>query len=356
MATAKRSATTGSSGTYGLLLQVFSCLAVLTLTVTSLWLYDSSLSSGQWQIVALWDALSRWGIPVLVMCAGMELLAREKVGLLNLCLHHILRMLVVILFWGVVYGLVEQLLSGDFSWFTIPALVYSVLLGQVPEHFWVLYLLLGLYLLSPVLCGFLRGASRGELHWFFGLWFLFVSLIPLVLRLYGGDLLDWYTTQLYLNFVSDCPPLGYVGYFVAGYYLKKYTLGRIAELLVYLCALVGAVVTVWGSLSGMGWLFLGYLTPNVCACAVGVFVLFRYLLGISDERSRRQKVGRTAQYTFGIYLVHVLFLMLYQHFGLTGLDLTPLLMIPLLTVALWVPSLAVVWVMRKVPFVGKYLT
>ena len=44
-------------------------------------------------------------------------------------------------------------------------------------------MLLGLYLVTPVLRAFVRGAGRGDFHWFFLLVFVFTFLLPTLLRL-----------------------------------------------------------------------------------------------------------------------------------------------------------------------------
>ena len=92
------------------------------------------------------------------------------------------------------------------------------------------------------------------------------------------------------------------------------------------------------------------------AMSVAVFVLFRYVLGLSDERSRRTRVSHAADYTFGVYLVHVVFLTLLRYFGLSNPPITPALAVPLLTLAIAVPSFAVSWLLHKIPVVGRYIT
>lgn len=242
--------------------------------------------------------------------------------------------------------------------------LYAVVLGSVPTHLWFLYMVAGLYLLTPLLRAFVRGARRSDFHWFFLVVFLFVYVLPLFLRLRGSQTVELYANKLYLNFTLAYPPLAYVGYFVAGYYLKEYTLGRVAEGLIYVLGVAGAAATVWGSAAlnagnGPGefnGLMMSYLTPNVCAMSVAVFVLFRYVLGLSDERSRRARVSHAADYTFGVYLVHVVFLTLLRYFGLSNPPITPALAVPLLTLAIAVPSFAVSWLLHKIPVVGRYIT
>ena len=81
------------------------------------------------------------------------------------------------------------------------------------------------------------GAGRGDFHWFFLLVFVFTFLLPTLLRLRPSQ-----TVSLYQSYLNIKLVLGYVGYYVLGYYLKEYTLSRPAEYLIYLLGIAGAAV------------------------------------------------------------------------------------------------------------------
>ncbi len=344
---------------YADLLRVIATLGVIVIHVCSLWFYDVGVGTAAWTVYNVYDSLVRACVPLFVMLSGMFLLdPKHSLPLPKLFFHNILRIFICLLFWGAVYAIV------DFGWaggrFTLSgalAALRTALMGQTHYHLWFLYTILGLYLVAPILRAFVRGASRGDLHYFLLLCFLVTSLLPLLLQLFPNAPLSTFLSRLGLHTVA-----GYVGYFVAGYYLKTYTLSRLAEFILYLLGLGGGAVTIWGtallsrragSLSG---LFYDYLTPNVCAMAVALFVLFRYLLGVSDERSRRRSLSGLAQTTFGVYLVHDLFLILFRHLGLTALPIPPVAAVPLLSALTFLCSFAVAWLLHKIPFVGKYLT
>ena len=149
---------------------------------------------------------------------------------------------------------------------------------------------------------------------------------------------------------------------MAGYYLREFVIGRIAEAVIYVLGVLGAVVTVWGTavLSRQAGrlvdVFYGYFSPNVCAFSVAVVVLFRYVLGVSEERSRRQRLSGVARISFGIYLVHDLFIMLLRFWGITTLTFSPVASVPILTAVVFLCSFAVAWLISKIPFVGRWLT
>ena len=344
---------------YADLLRVLSIAAVVVIHVVSLWIYDVPVGSAAWDIYNVYDSLVRWCVPVFVMLSGMFLLDPKKsLPLPRLFFHHILRIFAALVVWGAVYAIVDfGRVDGAFTWAGIRSALYTALLGNTHYHLWFLYIILGLYLVTPILRSFVRGASRKDFHYFFLLCFAVACLLPTLLQLRPSQTVSTYLSRLNLHMV-----MGYVGYYVAGYYLKTFTLGRVAEIVTYLLGIGGAAATIWGTrvlslrsgaLSGV---LYDYMTPNVAAMAVAVFVLFRYLLGVSDERSRRQSLAGLAKITFGVYLVHDLFLMVYRHLGVTQLPLPPVLAVPAVTALALIPSAAVAWLISKIPFAGRYLT
>ncbi len=344
---------------YADLLRSIAILAVIVVHVSGAQLDTVSVSSAAWHTLNVYDALARWCVPVFVMLSGMFLLdPKRSLPLPRLLFHHILRIFVALVVWSAFYAVAAHLLDGGaLTWAGVKAAWYDALLGHTHYHLWFLYMIIGLYLVTPVLRAFVRGASRGDFHWFFLLVFVFALLLPTLLRLRPSQ-----TVSTYLFYLNIKLVLGYAGYYVAGYYLKYYTLSRPAEFLIYVVGILGAAVTLLGTsiLSQQAGetvtLLYEYDSPNVAAMSVAVFVLFRYVLGVSDERSRRQRLSGVARITFGIYLVHDFFRMLLRHFGITALSFAPVLAVPVLTAVIFLCSFAVAWLLSKIPFVGRYLT
>ena len=260
---------------YADLLRVFACLAVIVVHVSGGWLESLPAGTADWNLLNAWDCLAHWCVPVFVMCSGMFLLDPKKsLAWPHLLFRYLLRVVVALVFWGVVYALMNTALFRGLTLRGVLDALYAVVLGSVPTHLWFLYMVAGLYLLTPLLRAFVRGARRSDFHWFFLVVFLFVYVLPLFLRLRGSQTVELYANKLYLNFTLAYPPLAYVGYFVAGYYLKEYTLGRVAEGLIYVLGVAGAAATVWGSAAlnagnGPGefnGLMMSYLTPTCAPC------------------------------------------------------------------------------------------
>lgn len=344
-------------------LRVAAMVAVLIIHVSAGWLESLPVGTADWYALNLWNSLSRWAVPVFVMCSGMFLLdPKRALSLPTLFLRYLLRMVTALLFWGVVYVLLRAYLAGTLSLQTLPQALQAVVQGDTETHLWFLPMMMGLYLLTPLLRAFVRGASRSDFHWLFLLYAVFMLILPLLLRLWGSQPATLYAERLYLNFTLTFTPLSYVGYFLAGYYLKTYPPNGLA--LVLLCGLgvAGATATVGGTYllsrqaEGLATTLYSYLTPNVCAMAVAVFVLFQHMWAEGGTRSRSQRGNTVAACGFGIYLSHVIFLILLRHFGLAVPPIPAALAVPLLTLVLFLPSFVLSWLLHKIPVVGRYLT
>lgn len=344
---------------YADLLRVVACMAVIILHCCGGWLTDSPVGSANWNILNIYDGLVRWCVPMFIMLSGMFMLDPKKpVSIPSIFYKYILRLLVALVVWGGIYALFDNWPGWrGISWDWFVSTAKSVLMGNTHYHLWFLPMMMGLYLLTPVLRAFVRGASRADLHYFFLLSFLVTYLLPTLLKLWPNAAVSHWLSELNLYALA-----GYTAYYVAGYYLKTYTIGRVAEFVIYGLGIGGGVVTVMGTLwlsraqGSLNGVFYSYLAPNVAAMAVAIFVLFRYVLGVSDERSRRQRLGGVAKVTFGMYLVHDFFIALLGRLGLARPALTPALAVPLLAVVIFLCSFAVAWLISKIPFVGKYLT
>lgn len=344
---------------YADLMRVAAMLAVVVLHISAGWMAEVPVGSSAWTVFNVYDGLMRWCVPVFVMLSGMFLLDPQKaLSFRALFFRHILRIVLALAAWSVIYALFGLLLAGGpITGARVVAALKDFIWGKLHYHLWFLPMIVGLYFLTPVLRAFVRGASRSDLHWFFLLVFVVNMLLPTLLRLRPSM-----TVSTWLDKLDLRPVLGYVGYYVLGYYLKTYALGRAAEFSIYLLGLLGAAATVWGTdalsrRAGVSdYTLYSYFSPNVALMAVAVFVLFRYLLGVSEERSRRQSLAGLSSISFGIYLCHDLFIMLLRRFGLSTLSFPPAVSVPVLSLGVFLCAALTAWVLSKIPLAGRYLT
>jgi surface polysaccharide O-acyltransferase-like enzyme len=256
-------------------------------------------------------------------------------------------------FWGTAYFLWRFFVNHEAL--TVGSIVQGILTGPY-YHFWFLYMLTGLYLVTPVLRVITAKADRRILRYFLAVVFFGTGIVPLLVLVTG------YSIELKLFAIT-----GWIGYFVLGYYLLT---ARIRSSLLYVLYLVGFVGTVVGTyvataLAGghTGLFFLDYLSsPTVILASASLFAL---LLKISPSAfSARFPRGSkffhfVACSTLVIYLFHVMILESLQkgYFGfqISVNTMNPVLEVPLITGATFFICVGVVYVLKRIPILNRIL-
>lgn len=334
--------------------RAFSVLCAIILLLAQSGAASVDTGTSAWQVFHIYEGFTRWAIPALFMLWGMFALEDSRAAdLPGMGLGYLLPTFVILVVWSALYAVIAGLLhGGGLSLAGFLFQLKAAALGETHFHLWLLYPLLGLYLVLPVLRRFVSSASRGEVIYFLTLCFLFACLLPVWSSLQPDAILPELLTRMKVHLV-----LGYAGYFVGGWYLRHYTISRVSEFSLYILGVGGLILTFFGSrFLGGGWeLWFGYTSPGVALTATALCVLFRYVLGISDERSRRQGVRTLGGYAFGIYLFHQIWVLIFRWFGFTVLDLTPALSIPVFALLFFVLSIPFAWLLYRIPGAGRYL-
>lgn len=292
------------------------------------------------------DAASRWCVPVFVMISGALLLghsphAQSPLAFLR---HRYGRLLLPIMFWSALYLYIDSGMHPHKA----AADTHSSLLNGTPwYHLWYLYMLIGLYPVTPVLRALLRhcSATQGRLLALGA--FLWGAVEVLVLK------------QGEAFFLFRFLPL--LGYFLAGHLLfehsQKNSPGSLsARPLVVL--FIGSVTCVaWGA----AWLFprigmrafslmYAWQNPLVIIMSLAVFLLITHQWKPFFLDTALQ---RLAPLSFGIYLLHPLWLLGLAQLGLTAWHWHPALGIPVLTAFTFALSAISVWTMQKCAFLRR---
>lgn len=317
-------------------LRVFSIFCVVVLHVSGKGWIEYPVGAPQWAACNLFDGLTRFCVPAFVMLSGMQLLHPDKNPALP---KRLIRIAAAYGFWSALYAAAGSLREGDASFWT------RFLQGHY--HLWFLFMIAGLYLVTP----FLRAiaAEKKRCEYFLLLASVFALLLPTARK--AGYPLAWFD-QFQLQLV-----LGYSGYFVAGYYFAKYDFSKTARRVIYALGIAGAFVTVFGTFylsvraaRAEDWLY-SYFSPCVALSAVAVFTLFRQI----RWRWNARLLERAARLVFGVYLSHDFFLSLLFRLtaGLPFYMTAPYIVLASLAVFLLALSLS--FALSKIPLLKQYI-
>ncbi|EOR96343.1 membrane protein [Arcticibacter svalbardensis MN12-7] len=325
-------------------LRVAATIAVITVHVSAsiLPLYKQ-IPDLTWWIGNLFDSISRFCVPIFVMLSGALLLPKDT-ALPDFFKKRLSRLIYPFLFWCTVY-IVNYFLFHTKNIQTLSAnelytqLVHQIKNQEISYHFWYIYMIIGLYLIIPIMGIWIRKASESALLYILGIWFVGLLLLE---NLGNG-------VEIY-NFIR------YSGYLVLGYYLSKkefrFKTSRVALILI----VTGILVTILGTYlitvyqGKFNPFFYGNTTPNIVLFASGVFLYFKSLKFNPDKKSHISTFIN--RYSYGIYLVHVLVL---THLKFSWRTIHPLLGIPLTVISCLLISALIIYVINKIPG-GKYIS
>lgn len=158
---------------------------------------------------------------------------------------------------------------------------------------WFMYTLAGLYLIAPIISAWLERASKKEIEIYLSIWILTTCypLLKLFLTTQTGE-----TSILY--YLS-----GFAGYFLLGYYLKKYPKAisytiLLPAIIIAICApIVCKILHFEVNMYDMFW----YLSIFVVVMAIGWFCLINNKVQAYNGRN----IPLVSNLSFGIYLTHI---------------------------------------------------
>jgi surface polysaccharide O-acyltransferase-like enzyme len=295
------------------------------------------------------------GVPLFVILSGVLLLdpAKADESLTTFFKKRFARIGIPLVFWTIAYFAWANQIHG--TQLTVNNIFAGLLSGSYP-HLWFLYLLIGLYSITPVLRVVVKYLNRQKFTYFLTVWFIGTVLVPFM--------------RIFLPSVGYNPVMfvftGWTGFFVLGVYLLK---NKTQPWTIWLCLITGLAVAVIGD--GIVPLYMGaqatgffhdYLSFNVIIASAALFLLLASVPA-SKIQTGNSIVNRLVCWmgknTLGIYLVHVMVLETIEY-GYLGVQLnmnlvSPIVEVPLLVAVTLAVTSLIVYALNKVPYVNRIL-
>ncbi|XHH08300.1 MAG: acyltransferase [Candidatus Bathyarchaeia archaeon] len=307
-----------------------------------------------WITADVYSALGHMGVPLFVMLSGFFLLDASKADepLRVFFRKRFNRVGLPFIFWSIVYFFWNSYVHG--ATLTFDTAVEAAFSGAY-VHLWFLYLLVGLYLVTPLLRVLVKYLDWKRFKYLIILWFVGTVTVPLIIVLGGFNFNP-------VIFVFT----GWMGYYLLGVFLQKIRVRKWFLGLAAVLGLTGAVLGAYVSTALIGErvtaFFHDSLSFNLIIASVSVYLL---LTAVSPGKivGRYGKVNSAlhwiGQNTLPIYLMHYIILesLMFGFFGFTlnAEVLNPIIGIPLLTIVTFGLTALIVYPLKKVPFVKRLI-
>lgn len=264
--------------------------------------------------VSLIDGAFRQSVPLFVMTSSF-LLVPLTTDATTFFKRRFSRVLVPFLVWSLLYAIVPVLtgsINGDMVQ-RVTTILYTANMDS--GHLWFIYMLIGIYLVMPVISPWLNQVSKRGEEAFLAIWFLSTFtgyLRPQTTYVWGEVFWNNFHALYYFS--------GYIGYLVLAHYIRKHVCWSLKKTMTIALPLilVGYAFTAGlfysHSLESTDYVYVEqswyFCTFNVAMMTAGTFLLLRHVS--YSKKWLYAPVKTVSQLSYGIYLMHIFVLGLMQ--------------------------------------------
>ena len=330
------------------LLRTVAIFFVILIHCTAPLFKSLSIDSPNWLITNLFESISRWAVPIFVMISGSIHLNRRR-DFKTFFRKNILKLIIILFSWNFIYATVN-FITDDHS---IKNFIYDFIGGHY--HLWFLYMLIGLYLITPFLKTFLNNPKNVKL-------FLLISFIFGIALPELSDIFTVLPSRLNiigssLKHVADITGFGnlfgFSFYYLLGYYLHHQTFNAKTKKIIYFAGFIGFLITfaaTWGfsSLTNSPIvIFLKDLTVNNILLSAAIFTYAKCHI---KKTTITNPLILISKYSLGVYVTHALIL---ENLLIFLPQLPVILEIPVKAILCFLISLTLTFCLHKIPILKK---
>ncbi len=298
------------------IIRVFATFGVLIVHVVPYHLKNAhEFNNVAWWSLNLIESLSIWAVPGFIMLSGALLLSPNRYDepLSDFYRKRINRIGIPFLFWVAAYLTWEKWRQGQPL--SIDYVVQSIISSNVSWHLFFLFIIVGLYIMTPwVRLWVSRMSSRDEL-------FFIITLFAIIVV---GDIINRYLGQWGWNAATRWIP--YLGYYMAGHYIvyhapKKLGIYVLLFTIGFLGNIIGKYIEMRLATGSIGFFYnTYYLSITMIPLAIGLFGIIVILAQSLSVNNLFLRICRLlAPSTLGVYLIHIMIMLeLQQRFEISS--------------------------------------
>jgi surface polysaccharide O-acyltransferase-like enzyme len=358
------------------LLRIASVFGVIVIHTGASGWYNTPSYSWNWQIMNMWHDIFRWPVPLFVMISGMfniehyDIAQPLKNGIRKISMK-ILHIFCALVFWTVFYNIfmpiisnynIKEFLVNPLAFLNFKEIIkylYSAISGKAWYHLWFLYMIIGLYLLTPLAKIFVVNCKKNYFEYLLIVIFIIGTCIP------------FYN---FVNSLKGIPGLPhkihilipkmsvYMGYYLAGYYFSKYKLPKKMEYGIYILGILSTAFTILGTsfisikTNNLNQTLLLPITPNIMIETIAIFIFFRNIFqNVNVSETVRKIIENISKCSFGIYLIHDFMInIVNRYFGISWNTYNPIVSVPIICILVFLLSYIISFGISKIP-IKKYI-
>ncbi len=330
--------------------RVIAILCVILIHSSGNFLYYPK-NSVEFMVGNIFDSCARIAVPLFVMISGALILDENKKLSIRQILIKALKLFFLLMIWTLIYAIYTEVILKIFVWkdkFNIKQFIKSIILGNY--HLWYLYMLIGLYLITPILRLFVKRENKRFILYFIILSLSFQFLTNFIQSLgllnFKINTLAAFLNQFELKFV-----MGFTSYYLTGWYIHNCEIvsHKRLKLFFIVIGLISSLllIIVFTQISGK----VGFYENRGLLVYIYSSCLFCLLRQINKDIKDKKFIYTLSKLCFGVYVIHDIFLKIYSiKFPYCA---RPCLYITSIFLTTTILSFIIVFVASKIPIVKK---
>ena len=353
-------------------LRVLACVCIVVLHCFK---YSCSLASdgifvindNQMNISLIIQYVMNWAVPCFVMITGALLLdPARNITYKKIFGKYILRMIIAIVVFSVLFEFIDALLSGEsITLYTFANGLKNAALNKSWVHMWYLYMVIAIYLMLPIFRKITANTNKKDMLYLivlFGVFLIafdiaFNGIIKSILLNQSGslssDLQDISNPAFYIFIQKIWPLYLFLGYAVHKEFIKIKPIISIILIIsgiVFISFFVLLEKTVYNeTVKSICYVLYSFnSSPGFLLIALGVFSLF-YSLRNAKSGVLFKIIKQVDVCSFGIYLVHIIPIKVFMvKLGLDPYKYGGVFGVLWFSLAVLVISFATVWLFKRI--------
>lgn len=282
------------------ILKIIACLCVIVNHFGGLILDFTNYSHSSVVFYCIQFALCKIGVPLFIMVTGYLFLKSEKGN--NFTYKTVLKRIFRIFVPLFIISLLVTIKNNGINNFNLLIFLKSFVSEPYSTVYWYLYMLIGLYIVTPFVNKMINKFQNIDYKFFIILFLIFPAIISLVNIYFNFNVSSYF-------FESFFP--GIIAYYISGVYLAKidikkeyfiiawfffFVLSGLFFLTLYLPYLKAGTIS---------YAFDSYLSIFVIIQSFSIFYIVRYIFENQKFNKMIAKIiSEISKTTFGIYLIH----------------------------------------------------
>lgn len=329
-------------------LRIISIFAVICVHVNAglWWDYHPSIN---WYLTTIIMSLLRWCVPIFIMISGALFLnSNKRISIRKLYTKNIARIVFAYLFWATIYAIDPNISINHFIGRII----------QGPFHFWFLKMLVGIYVVIPILK--IITSDRKIEEYFLVLSCITTFIIPMIDITNKWNIESTSLIKNTLETINIKMTLGYTSYFILGHYLSSYSIINHTRKIIYILAILSLICVIIGSIiisnhlnSSDEILFSNFMVFTLLE-SMAIFIFAKNHLNFSLLNYKNIIID-LSNMSFGIYLVHVFIIRTLDSLGIIASSLNPLFSVLTISMIVFLLSYIIIKVVCYIPLLNRFV-